>query len=538
MYPDAINWPIDRLRFGWIGLETAIFNLSASLASFVPSCYTLWLVHQGTGAIIVDGRPLSIRKSHCLLFTPGTRVEFVHSPGQMLHVYALSFEVHADTGAAPEDDVLALSSNRAVSVHPLPKFIAMMDALGDFGPACAGLDKFKRSIALQELLYHFLVQAFAEQPVNSKEAVEQTIAYMQEHYKRPLKLSDLSVMACLGVRQYCHVFKQVTGASPMDYLYRLRIEQAKKLLRVSSLDMLSVANQVGFKDEFYFSRRFKQQEGVAPSVYVKNRRPRVIGLLYTSHLLALGITPVGAPDYHLFRNEYVQSYLPAIQSFGWSPCDMEAIRRLEPDLILGYEHLTPGEYEQFSQIAEVVRIPWQSQDVYQQLDSVSVALDMRHMCRDWLDRHQEKAARKRERLCAVIGSRETCAAFVIEDGSFRVAGDRNIGHVLYRALQLAPHPLVQQHIDDYYGVNVYSDPLPFPELGRYDADRLFIMVDSRDDRAEAAFRKLRQTEQWRSLTAVRQGRIHILPYDRWWMYSPLAVDGQLDDVTERMVPIY
>lgn len=520
----------DELHFRWRGHGINIYDLSAAQAPFASATHELWLCQQGAGTILIDGHPCPIRKGQCLLFIPETRIEFVQGAGQTLHVHALSFEISSNGSANPGAKELAAFGNRAVTVHPLSAFITMMDMLFGLKTSCNGLDKFKRNIVLQELLHAFLSIASREEPIDSKNAVEQTMLYMQNHFQLPIKLSDLSAMACIGVRQYSHLFKQVAGCSPMDYLYRIRIEKAKKLLQTSSQDMFSVASQVGFRDEFYFSRRFKQQEGISPSVYVKNRQPRVIGLLYTSHLLALGVTPVGAPDYHLYQNDYVRLRLPDLQSFTWSPIDLEAVGAMKPDIILGYEHMTKGEYEQFSQIAKVVRIPWQSHDVYEQLTSVSAVLDMRQAARSWLSAHQEKVGRARKWMRTHIDGQPTCAAIVVERNAFRVAGDRNIGHTLYRSLPFIPPPPVQRFIDDYDGSNAFSEPRPFEKLAEYDADWIFVMVNAQDPQAEESFSRLVETEQWQSLSAVCNDRVAILPYSKWWMYSPLAVDGQLDDI--------
>lgn len=287
------DWPIDDLNFRLSGLDTRFFDLSVPSAPIAASHYTLWLIYEGAGTVMADGQRIPLRKSHCILFPPGTGIAFETCPEQLLHVYMLTFEVHSCDGSDLKDDALAFAGCRTVPVHPLSSFVAMLDSLNQYKNSRTGLDKFKRSILLQEVLFTFLTVACSEQSVTSREAVEKTIAYINEHYDRNLKLSELSVMACIGERQYSHLFKQVTGTSPMDYLCRVRIENAKKLLRASPKDMLSIANRVGFRDEFYFSRRFKQLVGVSPMAYVKNRQPRVIGLLYTSHLLALGIKPIG-----------------------------------------------------------------------------------------------------------------------------------------------------------------------------------------------------------------------------------------------------
>ncbi|WP_434749990.1 AraC family transcriptional regulator [Paenibacillus amylolyticus] len=519
---------MDNVRLRWIGLEVYTFHSDIEHAMFASNHVTLWMINEGEGVAVVDGQQLPIVPGSSIMILPGTVIEWVHQPRQIVHAYKLEFEANWEEEAT--EHPLIMIANRLVSVQPVAELMELLEQMVELKKTNIGLARFKREILLQEAIYQFALKACANQPATTKEAVLRTITHMEANYQRNWKVGDLAAMASVSLRQYSHIFRQITGTSPMDYLHGVRMDQAKRLLRSSSGDMLSVAKQVGFKDEFYFSRRFKQQEGVSPSAYMKKSEPRVIGLLFTSHLLALGITPIGVPDYHVFRNEYIRPYLPEMEPFAWGPCDLEQIRTMKPDLILGYEHMTTGEYEQFSAIAEVVRIPWQSQDVYQQLDSVGAVVNKRMKSIEWMEQHRIKVDHTKECLRSVIGLQETYAALVIEDTGFRVAGNRNMGHVLHRSLRLTPHPLVQQFINDYNGYNVFSNKLPFEELPYYDADRLFIMVNGQNPNAEAAFQRLCRSEIWNSLKAVRNKNLHTVSYDKWWMYTPLAVDGQLDEM--------
>ncbi len=64
--------------------------------------------------------------------------------------------------------------------------------------------------------------------------------------------------------------KDLTGYSPNDYIRVYRLKEAAELLRLGSFTVSEVGFKVGFKDPFYFSRRFKEQYGESPSVYQKN----------------------------------------------------------------------------------------------------------------------------------------------------------------------------------------------------------------------------------------------------------------------------
>jgi len=57
-----------------------------------------------------------------------------------------------------------------------------------------------------------------------------TVAYMEQTYMEPLTLRSLATRACLSVPHFSRVFKQYYGTSPLDYLIKLRTNQARRLL--------------------------------------------------------------------------------------------------------------------------------------------------------------------------------------------------------------------------------------------------------------------------------------------------------------------
>ncbi|MDL2309628.1 response regulator [Parabacteroides sp. OttesenSCG-928-B22] len=65
--------------------------------------------------------------------------------------------------------------------------------------------------------------------------------------------------------------KGLTGYSPNEYLRVMRMKKAAELLASGKLTVSEVSYMVGIEDPFYFSKCFKAQFGVAPSVYLKNK---------------------------------------------------------------------------------------------------------------------------------------------------------------------------------------------------------------------------------------------------------------------------
>jgi two-component system response regulator YesN len=63
------------------------------------------------------------------------------------------------------------------------------------------------------------------------------------------------------------LFRKEMGISFSEYLKTVRVSIAKKLLKETAANVLEVCLEVGYQDPSYFSRVFKEKEGVNPSDY-------------------------------------------------------------------------------------------------------------------------------------------------------------------------------------------------------------------------------------------------------------------------------
>jgi len=97
--------------------------------------------------------------------------------------------------------------------------------------------------------------------------VGQIIAHLEEHYQEPLSLKRLSELVFLSPNYICSLFKEETGQTISDYLTRLRIDRAKRLLSEHGIKVYEVANAVGYTDSRYFNKVFKKYTGMNLSEY-------------------------------------------------------------------------------------------------------------------------------------------------------------------------------------------------------------------------------------------------------------------------------
>jgi AraC-like DNA-binding protein len=98
-------------------------------------------------------------------------------------------------------------------------------------------------------------------------AVRRTTEQMSLYYFRPWRIEELARRAGISVPQYFRCFKQATGLTPMCWLRRERMHQAKRRLTETADSIKEIAEQVGYGDQFHFSRDFRRSAGVSPSQF-------------------------------------------------------------------------------------------------------------------------------------------------------------------------------------------------------------------------------------------------------------------------------
>ena len=103
--------------------------------------------------------------------------------------------------------------------------------------------------------------------------IEKAIKYVEDNMSRT-ELSVEELSRELGMSRV-HLYKkllQITGKTPIEFIRVIRLKRAAQLLRESQLHVSEVAFEVGFNNPKYFSRYFKDEFGVLPSVYQEKRR--------------------------------------------------------------------------------------------------------------------------------------------------------------------------------------------------------------------------------------------------------------------------
>lgn len=96
---------------------------------------------------------------------------------------------------------------------------------------------------------------------------EKVIMHIHRHYEDPISSKELSGMAGLSVSQFERRFSNAFGVSPRQYLLRIRIESAARLLASTEQTVSEIALACGFHDHAHLSKSFRKMMHVSPTRY-------------------------------------------------------------------------------------------------------------------------------------------------------------------------------------------------------------------------------------------------------------------------------
>jgi len=98
-------------------------------------------------------------------------------------------------------------------------------------------------------------------------AVERVIRAMRENLGEQITMDDMARTAMFSKFHFSRIFLRVTGISPGRFLSALRLQEAKRLLRTTSMTVADISHVVGYNSIGTFSSRFRFSVGASPSEY-------------------------------------------------------------------------------------------------------------------------------------------------------------------------------------------------------------------------------------------------------------------------------
>nr|WP_145403253.1 helix-turn-helix domain-containing protein [Paenibacillus xylanexedens] len=433
-----------------------------------------------------------------------------------------------------------------------------------------GLERFYANALLQGMIYELIMAYERGQGGAESDMVDVVASYIASHYRQNLELKELAVLAGCSVRQLQRRFKQEKQLGPMEYVIQLRMESASRMLRHTDASIGEIADKLGYRDMYYFSRAFKKYYGIPPLHYrhaaasrtdadytkalLQNRtassyesaqgpvichmqgeytvtetpqRIAVLDVQYADHLLALGLFPIGSVGLGSSVLSFPQPLRTGLQHTEllgtYEYPDLPAVERLAPDLIICTE-VHEQYLERLSGIAPVLMFKrnenWQTiLSLFGELTGKRA--EAKHIIADYLRR----TALLSEELASVLAGKSVALIRPL-DSLVRVhSAAHRTGAVLYRDLGL-PIPLfVADTSDTAYHISV--ERLPAVQATHYFLLSNELMQDG-----------ISATEQrvLGMLDTGEQQQVHSVDAATWiGCYGPIGINGIVDQVEQALL---
>lgn len=202
-----------------------------------------------------------------ILFAPGEKQHHIYKGRKTAEFYYVHFQCENLPSG------ISLDTSRVYPLTPRNRFTSVFEEIIE-----ETLEKrpHYEILCISRLLYLLsLIQREATQINNAANKELYSIARAVQHMNRycdsTLKLEDYASMCCMSKYHFSRVFRHITGAPPLEYRNRIRIEHAKELLENSYLSVCEIGEALGYASPEYFSYAFKKATGKSPMKYRANK---------------------------------------------------------------------------------------------------------------------------------------------------------------------------------------------------------------------------------------------------------------------------
>lgn len=228
---------------------------------------------------------------------------YVYDPSNYL-VLSVPLPAECETEASPDEPVLLLAihleqatvgemmlelDEPSVSDSPTPRGICSTPMDKEMAGAVIRLLECLQKPADSRILGRQIVREIVYRVLQSEQGgalralasrdehfsrIARVLRHIHADYAKQISIEELARKAGMSAAAFHHYFKKVTSSSPLQYIKRVRLDQAKLLMAHEGYNASTAAQAVGYESPSQFSREFKRVYGITPSEDAVQTRAR------------------------------------------------------------------------------------------------------------------------------------------------------------------------------------------------------------------------------------------------------------------------
>ncbi|NGP45543.1 AraC family transcriptional regulator [Bacillaceae bacterium SIJ1] len=225
------------------------------------------LLHSGSMLTTIGHKQIDLKPGQMMLLLPDQQVHIAFSSQEETwHRWITVFEYDIDV------KILEM-------MHQLPQHRLISEQMNRLLDALVGIQR-QNIPGSSAVLNTLALSVFQQYAIECKNDVKELTVHpavtlvqtlIQERYHEELTLSLLASKGCISVSYLVRLFRQNTRMTPMQYIWKYRMERGVELLRTTGLTVKEIADRCGFKSPYHFSRIVKTNKGLTPTDIQKGK---------------------------------------------------------------------------------------------------------------------------------------------------------------------------------------------------------------------------------------------------------------------------
>ena len=125
---------------------------------------------------------------------------------------------------------------------------------------------------LREIIFSFIIKGKISVATDDySPCICNTLIYIKQNLSMQLTVSEIAENCFVSKSTITKHFKKELSVSVNEYISNMVLSEAERLLSTTTIPISEISQKLGFSDQFYFSRKFKEKFGIPPREYRKNR---------------------------------------------------------------------------------------------------------------------------------------------------------------------------------------------------------------------------------------------------------------------------
>jgi AraC family transcriptional regulator, arabinose operon regulatory protein len=227
--------------------------------------YVLIYCVSGSGWYKINGEKKSLKANHFVVLPRKTDFQLGAENVQQWSVYFVRFN-----GAIGESMYKYLLRDKKAD-QTTPPLVGRIAQFRDIMHHLDLMDNLENLLYANFRFYSFLgtfrLTVFNYMKKGVDNIIERCIIIMKEHLHENLTLEQLAKEACVSASYLSALFRQKTHYSPIHLYTSLKVQKASQLLKATKQPIKQIAEEMGYTDQYSFSRSFKQIMGTSPKKF-------------------------------------------------------------------------------------------------------------------------------------------------------------------------------------------------------------------------------------------------------------------------------